>query len=188
VASFVDGLNQPRSKGDVEAYNILLNFAPDYLKAFARGDGLAVERYYREAFTRAGDVRADRMTAPVTGSLLLSENRKRLLDVLDYGSRQHSSVPRFLLWLAPQVPSWNATTLLEETVAGIRAQWSGQRADGQTEALKSLCLTAPRPPRYIGGRRNRARTHRVAARLCGSSATRQLRCSGLAAARAMCAG
>ncbi len=102
------------------------------------GFGLAVERYYREAITRAGDVRADRKTAPIAGSLLLSENRKRLLDVLDYGSRQHSSVPRFLLWLAPQVPSWNATTLLDETVAGILTRWSGQRADGQTEALKSM--------------------------------------------------
>jgi hypothetical protein len=94
-------------------------------------------------------VRADRKTAPIAGSLLLSENRKRLLDVLDYGSRQHSCVPRFLLWLAPQVPSWNATTLLDETVAGIRTRWSGQSADGQTEALKSICLTAPRPPRYM---------------------------------------
>jgi hypothetical protein len=94
-------------------------------------------------------VRADRKTAPIAGSLLLSENRKRLLDVLDYGSRQHPSAPRFLLWLVPQVPSWNATTLLDETVAGIRMRWSGQRADGQTEALKTICLTAPRPARYV---------------------------------------
>ena len=149
VASFVDGLKQSRSEGDAEAYNILLNLAPEFLKDFTRRDGLAVERYYRDAITRAGDVRADRKTAPIAGSLLLSENRKRLLDVLDYGSRQHSCVPRFLLWLAPQVPSWNATTLLDETVAGIRTRWSGQSADGQTEALKSICLTAPRPPRYM---------------------------------------
>ena len=76
-----------------------------------------------DAITRTGDVRADRKKAPITGSLLLSENRKRLLDVLDYGSRQqHFSPPRFLLWLAPHVPSWNATTLLDETVAGIRTR------------------------------------------------------------------
>jgi hypothetical protein len=149
VASFVDGLKQSRSEGDADAYNILLNLAPEFLKDFTRRDGLAVERYYREAITRAGDVRADRKTAPIAGSLLLSENRKRLLDVLDYGSRQHATAPRFLLWLAPHVPSWNATTLLDETVAGIRTRWSGQRADGQTEALKSICFTAPRPPRYV---------------------------------------
>jgi len=206
VASFVDGLKQSRSEGDAEAYSVLLNLAPEFLKDFTRRDGLAIERYYREAITRAGDVRADRKTAPIAGSLLLSENRKRLLDVLDYGSRQHSGAPRFLLWLVPQVPSWNATTLLDETVAGIRTRWSGQRADGQTDALKSICLTAPRPPRYVekafeivatndyrrfsgsarnpdraagGGRRNRARAHRVAARFCGSSRIRQLRRGGL---------
>jgi hypothetical protein len=149
VASFVDGLKQSRSEGDAEAYNILINLAPEFLKDFTRRDGLAVERYYREAITRAGDVRADRKTAPIAGSLLLSENRKRLLDVLDYGSRQHANAPRFLLWLAPQVPSWNATTLLDETVAGIRARWNGPRGDGQTETVTSICLTAPRPPRYV---------------------------------------
>lgn len=149
VASFVDGLKQSRSEGDAEAYNILINLAPEFLKDFTRRDGLAIERYYREAITRAGDVRADHKTAPIAGSLLLSENRKRVLDVLDYGSRQDSGAPRFLLWLAPQVSSWNATTLLDETVAGIRSRWNGPRAVGQTEAVRSICLTAPRPPRYV---------------------------------------
>src|ERR1700731_490934 len=59
VASFVDGLKQSRSEGDAEAYNILLNLAPEFLKDFTRRDGLAVERYYRDAITRAGDVQAD---------------------------------------------------------------------------------------------------------------------------------
>jgi hypothetical protein len=94
VASFVDGLKQSRSEDDGEAYNILINLAPEFLKDFTRRDGLAVERYYREAITRAGDVRADRKTALIAGSLLLAENRKRLLDVLDYGSRQHVNAPR----------------------------------------------------------------------------------------------
>lgn len=149
VASFVDGLKQSRSDGDAEAYSILLNLTPEFLKDFTRRDGLAVERYYREAITRAGDVRADRKTAPIAGSLLLSENRKRLVDVLDYGSRQHPSAPRFLLWLAPQVSWWHATALLDETVAGIRTRWGGPSADGQTKTLTSICLTAPRPPRYV---------------------------------------
>jgi hypothetical protein len=149
VASFVDGLKQSRSEGDAEAYNILINLAPEFLKDFTRRDGLAIERYYREAITRAGDLRADRKTAPIAVSLLLAENRKRLHDVLEYGSRQQANAPRFLLWLAPQVPSWNATTLLDEAVAAIRSCWNGPRADGQTDTVKSICLTAPRPPRYV---------------------------------------
>lgn len=111
VSSFVDGLKQSRGDDDAEAYSTPLDLAP-VLKDFARRDGLAVERYYREAIARAGDVRVDRKTAPIVGSVLLSENRKRLLDVLDYGSRAHPTAPRFLLWLAPLVPWWGATTLL----------------------------------------------------------------------------
>ena len=144
VASFVDGLKQSRSEADAEAYDVLLRLAPEFLKDFARRDGLAVARYYREAIARAGDVRADRKTAPIVGSLLLPENRTRLFDVLAYGSRRLEGVPTFFLWLTPQVPWWNATTLLEDAVSGIRARWNGQ-----TEAPKSVCLTAPRPPRYI---------------------------------------
>jgi hypothetical protein len=149
VASFVDGLKQSRADGDAEAYGTLLDLAPDFLKDFARRDGLAVERYYREAIMRTGDVRADRKTAPIVGSLLVAENLKRLIDVLDYGSRAHPATPPFLLWLTPLVPWWGATTLLDETVSGIRARWAGQSGDGQTEGVKSICLTAPRPPRYI---------------------------------------
>lgn len=83
VASFVDALKQSRSEADAEAYGALLDLAPDFLNDFARRDGLAVERYYREAITRTGDVRADRKIAPILGSLLLADNLKRFVDVLD---------------------------------------------------------------------------------------------------------
>jgi hypothetical protein len=150
VASFVDGLKQSRSDRDAEAYGTLLDMAPDFLKEFARRDGLAVERYYREAMTRTGDIRADRKTAPILGSLLLADNLKRLIDVLDYGSRTRPGPPRFLLWLPPVVPSWGATTVLDDTLTGIRARWgAGQRADETAETFQSICLTAPRPPRYL---------------------------------------
>jgi hypothetical protein len=49
VASFVDGLRHSRSEGDAEAYNVLLNLAPEFLKDFMRRDGVAVERYYQRA-------------------------------------------------------------------------------------------------------------------------------------------
>jgi len=149
VASFVDGLKKSRGEGDTDAYNLLLSLAPEFLKDFARRDGLAIARYYREAIARTGDVRADRRTAPIVGSLLLPENRKRLFDVLEYGSHQRTGMPPFIVWLTPQVPSWNATTLLSDTVAGIRTRWKVQHEDGETEAPRSVCLTAPRPPRYI---------------------------------------
>ena len=149
VASFVDGLKQTRSEGEADAYDLLLTLAPEFLKDFTLRDGLAVARYYRDALARAGDVRADRKTAPIVGSLLLPENRKRLFDVLEYGSRQRDGMPPFMVWLAPHVPWWNATTLLDETITGICALWNAQRNDGQAEAPRSLCLTKPRPPRYI---------------------------------------
>ena len=129
VASFVDGLKQSRSDGDAEAYGTLLDLAPDFLKDFARRDGLAVERYYREAIMRAGDVRADRKTALIVGSLLIAENLKRLLMCLTTEVARTRPRRALLLWLTPLVQWWGATTLLDETVAGIRARWADKAGD-----------------------------------------------------------
>ena len=64
--------------------------------------------------------------------------------------RFRAKTPRFLLWLAPVVSFWGATTLLDDTLTGIRARWGGgQRADESVETLQSICLTSPRPPRYV---------------------------------------
>lgn len=65
ASAFLERLNvEPRSD-NAEAYDVLSSLAPEFLKEFLRRDGLAVERYYREAFTRAGEVRADRQTVPL---------------------------------------------------------------------------------------------------------------------------
>lgn len=149
VASFIEGLKLSRNEDTATAYNVLIELAPEYLKEFTRRDGLAVERYYREAILRVGDVRADRRTAPIVGSLLLPENRRRFFDVLGYGSRQQTIAPRFVLWLAPQVPFWNATSVLDETVTGICTYWNEQHVDTPTDAVTSICLTERRPPRYL---------------------------------------
>jgi hypothetical protein len=121
---------------------------------FDRADTVGVQKLdakgtYRDAITRAGDVRADRKTAPIAGSLLISDNRKRFIDVLDYGGRAHPTAPHLMLWLTPLVQCWGATTLVDETIAGIRARWSGQREGEQARSFKSICLSPPRPPRYL---------------------------------------
>jgi hypothetical protein len=41
VASFVDGLKQSRSEGDAEAYNVLINLAPDFGRGLKQAEELA---------------------------------------------------------------------------------------------------------------------------------------------------
>lgn len=121
AAAFVDGLNVDSRSDDAEAYEVLSTLAPEFLKEFLRRDGLAVERYYREAFTRAGEVRADRQTVPLLGSLFTRSNLVRVLEALDYALRSPMS-SELVLWLTPTVRAWGATRALPELLRELRSR------------------------------------------------------------------
>lgn len=150
VTSFVDNLKTVRRSDDEHAYQVLLELAPEFLKEFGRKDGLAVERFYRDALGRIGEVRADRKTVPVLGSLLLPYNRERLFAALDYGLRERPSAkPRFLIWLPAQVPYWGATTLLGVTVEALQAKISAEYVDPYEEEIPCVGLCFGSPERYL---------------------------------------
>ena len=69
-----------RRDDDSEAYQLLAQLAPEYLKEWLRRDGLSVQRFYRHAFTSQGDVRSDRPTIPIVGSLFTMENAQAVRD------------------------------------------------------------------------------------------------------------
>lgn len=162
VALFIDSLRIPRRSSDGAAYEALADIAPEFLKDFIRKDGLAVDRYYKEALTRAGDLRADRKTIPIVGSILLPENRKKLIEAIDYGLRDLEKVPPLFAWVAPQVPHWGATTDLADMVRAIKNRL-GRKGDEEDEQVRSVFLTAPSPARYF---------EKAFDRVCESSVTR----------------
>lgn len=56
-----------RQPTDADAYGCLLDLAPEYLREYARRDGFAVERFFKETVKRAGEFRQDRMTVESLG-------------------------------------------------------------------------------------------------------------------------
>ena len=61
---------------DSHAFQVLVDLAPDFLKEFTTKNGLSVNRYWREAVSRAGKVRSDRKTIPMVGTLTPGQHRK----------------------------------------------------------------------------------------------------------------
>ncbi|MGZ3388755.1 MAG: hypothetical protein ACXVCF_04110, partial [Isosphaeraceae bacterium] len=148
VSAFVDGLSIDRRSDDAEAYEVLATLAPEFLKDVLRKDGLAVERYYREAFMRAGEPRVDRQTIPLLGTIFTRPNLIRTLEVLDYGLRSQAR-PEGLIWIGPTAPSWGATRRLPELLREIKARC--QRvfdADG-ARRVAAIGLLTGRPEAYI---------------------------------------
>lgn len=145
---FVDELSVPRRPGDPEAYAILVELAPEFLREFIRRDGLAVERYYREAFIRVGEVRSDRPTVPLLGSIFTRESTRRFFEIADYGVRASPMRPALALWATPQIPHWGATSLLPEVLAHMKSNiLSEDEDDGQEPA--TIALVSDLPSRYV---------------------------------------
>ncbi|MCW2189469.1 hypothetical protein AB7M45_002239 [Bradyrhizobium elkanii] len=149
AASLVEGLKVTANQLNAPAaYLLLTEFAPEFLKEFTIRNGLAVNRYWREAVSRAGEPRSDRQTVPIVGPLYTEENARRFLSVLEYGLRNKADLPEFVLSVAPQTQHWGATTQQRDTLTTIRRKVEPNPA-AESGGLKAVCCFAGKPPRYI---------------------------------------
>jgi hypothetical protein len=148
ASAFVDGLSTTRHSQDADAYAVLLELAPEFLKEFSRRDGLAVDRYFREAFVRAGDVRSDRPTVPLLGFLLGRDNLRRTTEVLNYGLRS-APRPPYVVWLTPMTKLWGATRLLPDFLRHLKTQLRTDDLEASGPRLTTVGLVTGRPEFYL---------------------------------------
>ncbi|MDW9819721.1 hypothetical protein GOC60_33905 [Sinorhizobium meliloti] len=127
------------------AYELLLEFAPEFLKEYSTRNGLSVRRYWRDAAVRVGEVRADRKTIPIVGALHLRENVERLLTVLDYGMRETAALERRIVSIAPQTEQWGATLENRNLLNVLKSQLRGS----DIEEPRATCFAVGRPPLFI---------------------------------------
>lgn len=142
-AAFLDGLKANKRPDDAEAYQVLVDLAPEFLKEFIRRDGLSVERYYNEAVMRAGEFRADRKTVPIIGTLFTPANYQRVLDGLKYAKADNPESPDDLFWLIPNRP-WGYTTVLPSILSDLCSRTGAGSANSQIEATALVVDKAPR--------------------------------------------
>lgn len=131
------------------AFQTLVEVAPEFLKEYTTRGGLSVNRYWREALSRAGDVRSDRPTVPLVGALVCQESFQRLLRVIEYGRRDSKLTPPLIISIPPQAPYWGATSILKDLLTAVRSQLLGE--DGTTNEVDtpSLCVVAGKPAKYV---------------------------------------
>lgn len=162
VATLLDGLKQGPHMYDSWAYDQLLALAPEFLQDFARRDGLAVDRYHKSAVSRAGDLRADRLTVPLVGSLFTPPNVERLLVAIKYGvKRLEDSAdgdeaiawPEHLFWLAPKGAGghWGKTRALPNTLYAIRQALQRKGTEPPEELLTTIGVRPYRERSSRGG-------------------------------------
>lgn len=132
---------------DTAAYRTMIELAPDFFKEFAVASGLSVERYWREAVSRAGEPRTDRRTVALAGSLFTQGNIERFLRVVDYGLRQ-AGPPEMIFAIPAQLRNWGATSLLRDLNALLRRKLRTEGPDGPSEP-ETCCVFPGKAPKYL---------------------------------------
>ncbi|TXC71343.1 hypothetical protein FSB78_10615 [Sphingomonas ginsenosidivorax] len=151
AAKLVESLTVNARGDDGEAYDQLIELAPEFMKDFTRRDGLSVERFYRYAYASHGDVRSDRPTVPLLGSLFTLENARRFVDVIGYGLKRMQRPAQALFWVVPQVPLWGSCAVLPEILDRTVERLAAANADMMTKKrIETAALTAVRPEKWIG--------------------------------------
>lgn len=149
AARFVEELAVASNPIDAKAYETLIALAPEFLKEFTNKDGLSVSRYWREAVSRSGDVRSDRRTIPLVGSLTSRDNIERFLRVIEYGRQRTAVVPAFVISIPPLVPYWGATSVLRDTFTVVGRKIAGDAVPSDESEIKTFCLVAGKPAKYL---------------------------------------
>lgn len=145
ISNYLGSLKQPKRAQDAWAYNRLALLAPEFLDDFIRQDGFAVERFHKSAVARVGELRADRPTIPLLGSLFTPANNEKLRLALDYAMklRTHDSTPPDRIhWLIPSV-HWGFTRALPATLAALKRTMT--TLDQENHAPREVRCAAWRP-------------------------------------------
>ena len=123
VSLYLEGLKRAKSMHDNWAFDELVKLAPDFLGAFTRQDGFSIDRYHKSAVARVGDLRTDRPTIPLIGSLFTPSNNEKLRLALHYGLSQATSsntpVPECIHWLIPS-GHWGHTRAMPATLSALK--------------------------------------------------------------------
>ncbi len=150
VADIIERLAVSKRADDSDAYQLLVDLAPEYLKEWTRRDGLNVQRYYRNAFTSHGDVRADRQTVPLLGSLFTMENTRRLFEVATYGLRRTRHAAAAIYWAVPQIPFWGSTCIMAEILEQLRERVVRTNEDlAVRNSVETVALVTGRSERWV---------------------------------------
>ena len=150
VGQMVERLQVSKRSDDAQAYELLTHLAPEYLKEWMRRDGLSLERYFKHAFNTKGDIRADRQTTSLIGSLFTPENARRLFEATSYGLRRVRRTADHFFWVVPSVPLWGSTSILADAVDTMVERLSiGDDARLQDRPVEAVGLSVGKPDPWI---------------------------------------
>ncbi|WP_411888323.1 hypothetical protein [Hydrocarboniphaga effusa] len=150
VVAHVDAFKIATRADNKQAYAVLTEIGAEFLREYQIRDGLSVERYFNEAVTRVGDIRSDRPTIPLVGSVFTPGNNEKLFTALDYAMKQSGAGRDSpgLAWLVPDV-KWGFTRVLPRTLARIASVCGPEDQDADDDGFLTVAIVRDKAPFHL---------------------------------------
>jgi hypothetical protein len=150
VAVFLDNLKTVRHTEDDQAYQIIADLAPDYLKEYMTRTGLSVMRFFKKTAGSAGELRSNRQTVGIVGPLFSPENSERIFDAMRYAiCKEPEEALGSFLWLVPTASTWGTSRALKTFLDRI---WSGSHGSpiGKDKTIRGdIAVTCGGPQKHV---------------------------------------
>ena len=141
IANLASSLEVEPSWTADEAFDILIEVAPEQASRFRRGGRFDREAYFRNAARLVGDIQANRRTVPIIGTAWTNRNVERLSSAARLLRRERvGGGPPIAFWLRPALAHWGSNAGLPELAPAIMSEMDPP--DDEGPAVRYGCIGA----------------------------------------------
>lgn len=149
IAEFMESLRRTKTTEDDNAFDVLVEIAPSYLKEYSSRTGFAALRYFKEMAGRAGELRTDRPTVGIVGAMYQPENIERIRTAIGYTNNRHIGDDSAFIWIPPSQMAWGAARSFPSLVEALTKEGTAKGEDGDPKMRSALLVGDEKPARYL---------------------------------------
>lgn len=149
VGAFLDNLKIARSREADNAYELLADFAPEYMKDYVTRGGISVLRFFKETARRSGELRSDRRTIGIIGSLYLPENSRRISAAINYAAAPAHGDDDAYIWMYPSQSAWGASRALVSLMEKLSYEGVPQIAKNERRERAQVLVGCGKPEWHL---------------------------------------
>jgi hypothetical protein len=113
-----------------EAEEWFADCAPDQLSRYFKNGSFDAAGFFRATVRQAGELRIDRRTVRIIGSLWTDPNRARFASALKYALAHSAHAPAMQFWVSPETPYAGLTSRLPEMLDVVSRNFRAEEQDG----------------------------------------------------------
>jgi hypothetical protein len=149
IAEFLENLRTSKAPEDANAFDVLAEFAPDYLKEYHNRSGFAALRYFKEMAGRAGELRSNRPTVGIVGALYQPENIERITTAIGYTKERVVGKDDAFVWVIPNQATWGSSRSFQGLLDKLTKEGAPSDSSGKTAERTPVVIDCEKPAWHL---------------------------------------